>query len=102
MELIHTGRFLVRQFIKRNTTYLKRTSSGKDLVIYCGYTQFQWNPQTIGYSGSEEAIIYLARELTKFGWDVTVYNNCGHKPVVDSGVTYRPFWEFNPRDRQDV
>jgi len=102
MGMIHAGRFLLKQFIKRNTEYRKRTSSGNDLVIYCDYTKFQWHPKSKGFAGSEEAAINLARELGKLGWDVTVYNNCGHKPLVDAGVIYRPFWEFNPRDKQDV
>jgi glycosyltransferase involved in cell wall biosynthesis len=101
MGRFRAGRFLVRQFLKRNTEYLKRTSSGKDLVIYCDYTRFEW-PGTGGFGGSEEAAINLARALSEIGWDVTVYNNCGHKPLQDGLVTYRPFWEFNPRDRQDV
>ena len=65
--------------------------------------------------GSEEAVINLSRELAKLGWNVTVYNNCGNKPVRDivtyydhngaiahQMVTYRPFWERNFRDKQDV
>src|SRR5712691_4480733 len=102
MLSFRAGRFLLRRFIDRNTKYLKRTSSGRDLVIYCDYTGFIWHPQTKGFSGSEEATINLARELVKLGWSVTVYNNCGHSPLSFEGVTYRPFWEFNPRDRQDV
>jgi len=100
--VFHAGRFLVKQFIKRNTEYLKRTSSGNDLVFYCDYTKFTWHPGAKGFGGSEEAVIYLARELVKLNWDVTIYNNCGHKPLADAGVTYRPFWEFNPRDKQDI
>jgi glycosyltransferase involved in cell wall biosynthesis len=102
MGAFRTGRFLVRQFIKRNTQYLKRMSSGRDLVVYCDYTRHQWSPNSTGFGGSEEAIINVTKELTKLGWDITVYNNCGQKPLVHEGVTYRPFWEFNPRDRQDV
>src|SRR5713101_8455342 len=102
MGIYHSGRFLIKQFIKRNTAYLKTTSSGNDLVFYCGFSKHQWHPNMIGFGGSEEAIIYLGRELTKLGWDVTVYNNCGHKPLLDHGVAYRPWWEFNPRDKQDV
>ncbi len=100
--VFHAGRFLVKQFIKRNTEYLKRTSSGRDLVFYCDRSEFQWHPGTTGFGGSEEALINVARELAKLDWNVTVYNSCGHKPVVQDNVTYRPFWEFNPRDRQDV
>ncbi len=102
MLSLRAGRFLLRRFIDRNTKYRKRTSSGRDLVIYCDYTGFIWHPQTKGFSGSEEAAINLARELSTLGWHVTVYNNCGHDPLWFEGVTYRPFWEFNPRDRQDV
>src|SRR5437763_4422773 len=100
MGIIRAGRFLVRQFVKRNTEYLKRTSSGRDLVIYCHRSGFEWRPGASGFAGSEEAAINLARGLSCLGWDVTVYNSCGHKPVIDGSVTYRPFWEFNPRDKQ--
>ncbi len=105
MGMYQAGRLLIKQFVKRNTEYLKRTSSGRDLVFYCGDTPHQWNPELFkrkGFGGSEEAVLYVTRELAKLGWHVTVYNNCGHKPIVEAGVTYRPFWEFNPRDKQDV
>lgn len=100
--------------VVRNANFIKETSSGKDLVIYCGNTSFTWNPElfkTKGFGGSEEAVIHLANEFAKLGWNVTVYNNCGHKsltyysliPTIDSGsLTYKPFWEFNYRDKQDV
>lgn len=100
----------------RNTNFVKETSSGKDLVIYCGNTVHQWNPElfkTKGFGGSEEAVIHLAGEWAKLGWNVTVYNNCGHKatlpiqyPNIGLGligsVIYKPFWEWNYRDKQDV
>lgn len=89
----------------RNINFQKTTSTGKDLVIYCGNTVHQWNPElfkTKGFGGSEEAVIHLAEEWAKLGWNVTVYNNCGHKEVKADDVTYKPFWEFNYRDKQDV
>lgn len=89
----------------RNVNFQKKTSTGKDLVIYCGNTAHQWNPElfkTKGFGGSEEAVIHLAREWAKLGWNVTVYNNCGHKEIRSDGVLYKPFWEFNYRDKQDV
>jgi glycosyltransferase involved in cell wall biosynthesis len=101
-ETYRTGHFIIKQFFRRNKKYLKRTCSGKDLIIYCGHTEHRWSPVISGYGGSEEAVIHLSRELAKLGWNVTVYNNCGHSPVADIGVIYRPFWEFNPRDKQDV
>lgn len=89
----------------RNSRIIKKTSSGKELVIYCGETVHQWNPQqfkTEGVGGSEEAVIHLAREWVKLGWEVKVFNNCGHKRIVEDGVTYLPFWEWNYRDKVDV
>src|SRR5437867_3546087 len=77
-QIYHTGRFLLKQFRKRN-------SESSNLI-----------------AGSEEAVINLSRELTQLGWNITVYNSCGNKPVSHMGVTYCPFWEFNPWDRQDV
>src|SRR5262245_27025516 len=90
--------FSARHLMKRR----KRTSSGRDLVVYCEDNGLTWHPGTRGFGGSEEAVIGLTRELTKLGWQTTVYNNCGDKSVVDTGVTYRPWRNFNPRDKQDV
>jgi glycosyltransferase involved in cell wall biosynthesis len=89
----------------RNENFVKTESSGKDLVYYCGSTEHQWNPDLFkekGFGGSEEAVINLSKEFAKSGWNVTVYNNCGSDVMVRDGVTYRPFWEFNTRDKQDV
>lgn len=94
----------------RNKNFVKLVSAGNDLVIYCGNTAAQWNPELFkkkGFGGSEEAVIHMASELARLGWNVTVYNNCGHTPVYMKygggwEVTYRPFWEWNYRDKQDV
>lgn len=89
----------------RNQNFVKQTSTGRDLVIYCGNTIQQWNGETFktqGVGGSEEAVVHLAKQYKKLDWNVTVYNNCGHKEVISDGVVYKPFWEFNFRDKQDV
>jgi glycosyltransferase involved in cell wall biosynthesis len=89
----------------RNQRIIKRASSGRDLVIYCGHTDQEWTPEVAlnkGVGGSEEAVIHIAKRLAKLGWNVTVFNNCGHTPLVDEGVTYRPYWTWNYRDKQDV
>lgn len=39
--------------------------------------------------GSESALIYMAREMSKLGNEVTVYCNCD-KPGIYDGVDYRP------------
>ena len=46
-----------------------------------------------GLGGSESAVIRMARELTKVGFDVTVYNDCtsdDSKPGNYGGVIYQP------------
>jgi tetratricopeptide (TPR) repeat protein len=87
----------------RNNNFQKEESSGRDLVIYCGQTGHEWFDGAKGFiGGSEEAVINLARELSKLEWNVTVYNNCGHKERMIGGVRYVPFWMFNYRDKQDV
>lgn len=96
----HPGVCLVR-----NTHFLKEESSGKDLVIMCGYTTETWTPDTAkkkGIGGSEEAVIHLANRFSDLGWNVTVYNSCGHKEKKFGKVLYRPFWMWNYRDKQDV
>lgn len=88
----------------RNLNFIKTESSGKDLVILCGYTERTWTPKALeeGIGGSEEAVIHLARKYAEAGYNVTVYNNCGHEVQVFDGVTYAPFWTWNYRDKQDV
>lgn len=86
----------------RNQYFIKTESSGRDLAIYCGQTIHEWSPGKGFIGGSEEAVINLSRELTKQGWNVVVYNNCGIKDIVSDGVTYRPFWLYNHRDKQDA
>lgn len=89
----------------RNKRITKKESSGKDMVIYCGMTEHEWNPElfkTKGFGGSEEAVIHLSSQFKQLGWNVTVYANCGHKALVCDGVTWKPFWSWNYRDKQDV
>ena len=44
--------------------------------------------------GSESAMIYMARELSYLGNDVTVYCDCD-KPGIYDGVDYRSYVDFN-------
>lgn len=89
----------------RNRHFVKTESSGKDLVYYCGMTTHTWNPDLFkvkGFGGSEEAVYHLAKEWAKKGWNVTVYNTCGDEEITRDGVTYKPYWEWNYQDKQDV
>lgn len=89
-----------------NREFAKESSSGKDLVIYCGPTTHIWNPKLMKkemVGGSEEAIIHISKELNKLGWNVTVYANTGdHRDKMYGDVLWRPFWVWNYRDKQDV
>lgn len=89
----------------RNTKFVKKESSGKDIAYFCGLTDHEWNPElfkTKGFGGSEEAVINLSKEWAKLGYNVTVYNNCGPYEMEADGVKYKPFWMWNYRDKQDI
>ena len=89
----------------RNKYVIKESTSGKDIAYYCGQTIHEWNPElfkTKGFGGSEEAVVNLAREWSKMGYNVTVYNSCGPTPMTADGVVYKPYWMFNPRDKWDI
>lgn len=75
--------------------------SDDSVVIFCGMgIGDDWaDPSVItGIGGSEEAVIYLSRELTKLGKKVTVYNSCGEMAGEYNGVVYKPWSLFNPED----
>jgi tetratricopeptide (TPR) repeat protein len=88
----------------RNQHFIKTESSGKDIAYYCGQTHHEWSGETIktkGMGGSEEAVVNLSLQWAKMGYNVTVFNSCGNVPVVVDGVSYKPFWHYNPRDKYD-
>lgn len=89
----------------RNKRFIKTTSTGRDLVYFCGITSEEWDPEIAnkrGVGGSEEAVIHLSELLAEKGWNVTVYNNCGSHEKKFGKVTYKPYWTWNSRDKQDV
>lgn len=93
--------------------FLPKTVWGdKSIAIYCGPANESWGPDTLskGMGGSEEAIVYLSRELAKLGWEVTVYNDREEEYIDDvteipkkyASVTYKPWTLFNPFDEFNV
>lgn len=74
--------------------------SDKSVVIYCPQTVEEWAPPSTkkGIGGSEEAVIYLSRELKNLGYEVTVFNACGELEGTYDGVEYKNYWHFNKRD----
>lgn len=73
------------------------------IVIFCGQGYEEWGPHTLdkGMGGSEEAIVYLAPELQKLGYDVTVYGEVTEVMNVD-GVHWVPWKEIDVRDEFNV
>jgi len=84
----------------RHKYFPPRTWGDKEITIFCGQTAEAFSPKSIktGIGGSEEAVICLSRELTKLGWKVTVYNNCGDDEGEYEGVTYLNWIKFNIAD----
>lgn len=95
----------------------RKTWPKKSIAFYCGGGLETWGPETLknGMGGSEEAVIYLSRELAKLGWDVTVFNDReeaynDQAPVVEAlaedktahKVKYLPWTLLNPWDEFDV
>lgn len=89
------------------------------VVFFCGGGANPWGADTLteGMGGSEEAIVYLSRELARLGRDVYVYNEreteyidyLGHATDFDGEleeknvqVTYRPWNTINPNDEFDT
>lgn len=74
------------------------------VVIYCWKTLAEWAAPSVltGLGGSEEAVVYMSKELTKLGYKVTVYCNCGDLKGTYEGVEYKEFFEFNPKDNFDI
>jgi glycosyltransferase involved in cell wall biosynthesis len=73
------------------------------VVIVCFHTSVVWWDGHLpdGTAGSEEAVVHIARQLSRLGRKVTVYNNCGARRRV-SNVDYIPSWRYNPYSRADV
>jgi hypothetical protein len=51
--------------------------------------------------GSEEAVVYLSRELAGLGWEVTIYGPVEEK-TLDGNVAYLPWREINKTDNFNV
>lgn len=80
----------------------------KSIVFFCGAGYEEWGPHTLdkGMGGSEEAIIYLSRELAKLGFNVTIYGAVNEQiqenPDGNHYVRYEPWRMFDQRDTFDT
>lgn len=99
-----------------------KTWSDNSIVFLCGEGYEEWGPHTLdkGMGGSEEAVVYLSRELVNMGWEVTVYgavdeeyidkgcrsgdnNGWDHEcETYEKHVTYLPWKHFNKEDNFNV
>lgn len=97
-----------------------KTWAKGSVAIFCGGASDAWGADTLakGMGGSEEAIVYLSRELAKLGHEVVVYNERdtdyvdyiehatdfvdGEMQEVNTLVTYKPWNTINPNDHFDT
>jgi glycosyltransferase involved in cell wall biosynthesis len=88
----------------RHSILPSKTWDKKSIVIFCGECWEEWaDPSVIsGLGGSEEAVVYLSREFVKLGYNVTVFNNCAEFEGTYNGVSYQPFYNFNPNDAYNI
>jgi hypothetical protein len=81
---------------------------GKDEICY--FANFgskffeEWSGKSLdrGIGGSETAVIELSRRWVKMGYKVTVYCDPGADKGEIEGVTYLPWYYFNPRDSFNI
>ena len=80
-----------------------RVWGDKSIVIFCGQGYEEWGPHTLdkGMGGSEEAVVYLSRELAKLGWNVTVFGEAD-LTEFEPTVFWRPWKEIDVRDTFNV
>lgn len=69
------------------------------VVFFCGKGYEEWGPHTLdkGMGGSEEAIVYLAPQLAKLGYKVTVFGEVA-TPFEQDGVEWKPWTMLDRRD----
>lgn len=95
-------------FANRYYNHYKEPKRWKENEI-CYYANFdaehfeKWDGNSIekGIGGSETAVIRLAEEWTKKGYEVTVYGD-PRTEITVNGVHYVPFYKFNSRDKFNI
>lgn len=64
----------------------------------------KWSPKSLdkGIGGSETAVIELSKYWSKMGYKVTVYGDPRDDRGEHDGVTYLPWYYFNPKDEFNI
>lgn len=88
----------------RNRVLPPKKWEDNSIAIVCFETAEEWAAPSVlsGIGGSEEAVIYLSKELTKLGYKVTVFCTCGELAGEYAGVTYKELFHFNKRDEFNI
>lgn len=75
-----------------------------EIAIWCGAGWERWSPKNVakGIGGSEEAVIYLTKELAKLGWKVTVFADPQEEEGEYEGVRYAPHYTINWEDNFNI
>lgn len=79
-----------------------------EIAIVCGQGYTSWSPKLLEnpngsfMGGSEEAVVYLSKELAKLGWKVHVYGDPGSDEGEYQGVIYHPYYKFNHLDEFNI
>ena len=94
--------------IKLYNRYKEPKVWGENEICYYatfGHDHFErWGPSSLkaGIGGSETAVIRLSQEWAKLGYKVTVYGDPGKEMGEHDGVTWLPYYKFNPRDKFNI
>ena len=77
--------------------------ASNSVVFFCGKGYEEWGPHTLdkGMGGSEEAIVYLAPQLAKLGYQVTVFGEVS-EPFTQDGVDWKPWTHIDKRDNFNI
>lgn len=95
------------EFVKRLIQQLPAMIHDDKSIVY--FASFysphfeKWNGDNlkVGIGGSESAVIYLAEEWSKIGYDVVVYCDTP-EDVRINGVWYRKYWKINWKDHFNI
>ena len=91
-----------------NEVFPPKTWGKNEITLYAGPQFTAWSPKSLkepgqGFvGGSEEAIIYLSKELANLGWKVTVYGDPDKDEGMIDGVDWQPFFKFNIKDAFNI
>jgi hypothetical protein len=95
------------QFAKQIVNKLPgREHDDKSIVYFASHYQphfEKWNGNSlnVGIGGSESAVIYLAEEWAKIGYNVVVYCDTPQDQLIN-GVLYMKYWKINWNDTFNV